>query len=104
MVLGKLRRRFWAISSSVKKGLNGAQKCAAIEGALHPSNLSVFHLSVFELKITKTIESSTFFRINELCASKLTELVLLRQNGLMALSPESVYNHEWNLLGCNCIV
>ena len=51
------------------------------------------------LKLFKVLLS---FRINEICASKLTELVLLRQNGLKALSPESVYIHEWNPLGCNC--
>ena len=57
--------------------------------------------SLKSLKVLKVVLS---FRVNEICASKLTELVLLRQNGLKALSPESVYNHEWNPLGYNCIV
>ena len=46
------------------------------------------------LKSPKLLKVLLSFRINEINASKLTELVLLRQNGLKALSPESVYNHE----------
>ena len=57
----------------------------------------------WSFKSPKLLKVLLSFRINEICASKLTELVLLRQNGLKALSPESVYNHEWNPLGCNCI-
>ena len=56
------------------------------------------------LKSPKLLKVLLYFRINEISASKLTELALSRQSGLKALSPESVYNHKWNLLGCNCIV
>ena len=56
------------------------------------------------LKSPKLLKVLFSFRINEIRASKLSELVLLGQNGLKALSLESVYNHEWNPLGCNCIV
>ena len=58
----------------------------------------------WSLKSRKLLKVLLSFRINEICASKLTEVVLLRRNGLKALSPESVYNHKCNLLGCNCIV